>query len=390
MVSLVLWCAAVEGDQQTAACVGLAVSLAAGISSNYFAVLAFFPIAAGEVVRAIDQRRIELRVWAALAAGGLPIFLYMPLVNRAVARFAPYAWNKPNWFTVNESYSLLLDASLFVVFILLESAAAVYLYQRYSERRAVTRVFPSHEFVAIVTLIAYPVLGYIVAVIRAGMISPRFVLPMCLGVAMALALSTYRLFSKSSVLTVTLLLIASCWMLARNASSASGLLEQRDALLRLRDTLPEKGRLVVPDSLLALPLHYYSPPEVASRIVFPFDLESIRGFKREDSAEQNLWAGRPILPMQTIPLDDIDCSESNCYIISPGANWLIAKLVADGTPAPLLGTWIDSGHLLERGFLFGMTFGGGVSLFGSPETKIEECIPNPAVAQSKVSSHHFQ
>jgi hypothetical protein len=367
ILSLSLWRTAVEGKHRIVACAGLSLSLALGISSNYFAVLAFFPIAAGEVVRAIVYKRRELRIWLALAFGGLPIVLYLPLVKGAVNRFAPYAWNKPNWFAVNESYNLLLDASLQIVFALCVAGASVYLYQRYCERKQMTPLFPAHELAAILILIAYPVLGYLLAVIRAGMFSPRFVLPMCFGIAIAAALSVERLFSRSSMAMLTVLVASGCWMLARNAYTASGLLEQREAFFHLQDALPQEGLLVVSDSLLALPLYHYSPPAIAERIVFPFNLKAIRKFKGDDSAEQNLWAGRSILPLKVELLDDIACSAPNCYIIAPGGNWLVRKLAFDANPAHQLAAYIDSAHLLERGFLFGMTFGGEVDLFGAPE-----------------------
>jgi len=366
MLALVLWRAAIEGPRRTAASIALSLSLMAGISSNYFAVLAIFPIAAGEIVRTIQHRRIELRIWIALFFGGLPIFFYMPLVNRAVARFAPYAWNKPSWDLVSETYRLLLGDSLNVVLLLLFAAISVYLYKRYDQRTDTPRTFPAHEFAAILTLIAYPVLGYIIAIIRAGMISPRFFLPMCIGISIVVALSVHKLFSRSSVITVALLLITASWMLARNAISIAGLLEQREALFSLRESMPPRGKLLMPDSLLALPMYHYSQLSVASRIVFPFDLAAIRKFKGEDSAEQNLWAGKSILPMAVVPFDELNCSSPNCFIIAPGGNWLLRKLGDDRTPAPQLAAYAGSGHLLERGFLFGMTFGGEVNLFAPP------------------------
>lgn len=380
ILALILWRAALESTHPVIASVGLAFVLAAGISSNYFAVLAIFPIAAGELVRALQQRRIELRVWIALFLGGLPIFLYLPLINRAVTQFAPYAWNRPSWGIVNHSYNLLLDATVDFVFILLEAAVVVYLYRRYGDSRKSTPVFPLHEFAAILALIAYPVLGYLVAVLRAGMISPRFVLPMCYGIAIAVALAAYKFFSKNSVITVALLVVTLCWALARNASSASGLIEQRDAFLQLQASLPAKGKLVVPDSLLALPLYYYSPRSISSRLVFPFDQVSIRQFKGEDSAEQNLWAGRSIWPLAVLPIDHIDCSSPDCHIIAPGGNWLIAKLAADATPAPPTAVWIHSGRMREGDFLYSLSFGGVVYMFGPPGTL--KCVAEPAADRS--------
>lgn len=367
MLALLLWRAAVEGRHQILASVGLALSLAAGISSNYFAVLACFPIAAGELVLAWERRRIELRVWLALLFGGSTVFVYLPLINRAVAQFAPYAWNKPDSTFFYGTYRLLLDVGLHSAFILVEAGVVVYLYQRFKEHRAVPRAFPLHEFAAIVTLIAYPFIGYVIAVIRAGMISPRFVLPMCLGAAIAVAIAACRLFAESSIITVVLLFVTLSWALARNSYTASGLLlEQRVDFHNLQKELPREGTLVVPDSLLAFPLYYYSPPDTAARIVFPFDVKAIRRFKGEDSAEQNLWAGRRTFPLTISALNRVECSWKECHIVSPPGNWLIAKLEADGIPAKVYDARTNSRHLRAGGFLFSLSFGGEVLIYRPP------------------------
>src|SRR4051794_14588203 len=94
------------------------IALAAGISTNYFAVLAFLPPAAGELVRtAMRARRvrpgtptefsrdrrdrrpgllgaIDFRVWIGLAVAASPLLVYRPLIEHSIAQFAPHAWNK--------------------------------------------------------------------------------------------------------------------------------------------------------------------------------------------------------------------------------------------------------------------------------------------------------
>ncbi|HWR37818.1 MAG TPA: glycosyltransferase family 39 protein [Clostridia bacterium] len=345
MLSLVLWRSAVEGRHRIIASVGLAITLAAGISSNYFAVLAFFPIAVGELVRNFETRKIELRVWLALAAGGLPMLFYIPLINHAVAQFGPYAWNKPNPDFLFDSYDSMIDLVFYPALALFEAGLVIYIYQRTSEGRVTPPVLPRHELAAVMTQMAYPLIGYAIAVARAGMISPRFVLPMCYGFAIAVAVTGYRLFSRTSVGAMALLFVCFSWALARNAQSASELLEQREAFYNVQNSLPAEGTIVVSDSLLALPLYYYSPPQLSSRIVFPVDFDAIRRYKREDSPEQNLWAGRNIFPIRIQSLKGLARSTPKYVIVATRDNWLLQKLSAEGTPAEPLPIDIGSRHI---------------------------------------------
>jgi hypothetical protein len=107
-LSLLFWQEAAEGARPILSSVALGVVLAGGICSNYFAVLAFFPIAAGELVRNISQRRFEWRVWIALAVSGSTLLLYLPLIHRAVARFSPYAWNRVDLDMALDGYLLMV------------------------------------------------------------------------------------------------------------------------------------------------------------------------------------------------------------------------------------------------------------------------------------------
>jgi hypothetical protein len=113
MLSLVLWRAVLESKYPTLAAGGLALALSGGISSNYFAVLAFFPIAAGELVRTLQRRRIEWRVWLALAFGAVPLLVYMPLIKAGVSRFAPYAWNQAKFGAAVDSYDQMMEVILY-------------------------------------------------------------------------------------------------------------------------------------------------------------------------------------------------------------------------------------------------------------------------------------
>lgn len=334
--SLVVWRWAVEGRHKTWASVLLAVVLAAGISSNYYDVLAFFPIAAGELVRLIERRRIEFRVWLALIAGGLPILLYKPLIDGAVARFAPYAWNRPRAETITDSYVLMIEVILWPALALLAAGAIAWFVQRRRHENQ-SPVLPHHELVAVVVQMAYPFVAYVIAVVRAGMLSPRFVLPICYGFAIAVAVTGRRLFARRTVATFALLLVCFSWAIARAGVNGWDLVTQKYAFYRVRDSLPAGKTLAVTDALLTTPLYYYSSPDIRRRIVVPLDFDAIRKYKGEDSPEQNLWGGRGMVwPMPVVSLHDFERSTPDYFIVSTPDNWLVRKLNDDGTPAQQL------------------------------------------------------
>ncbi len=364
MLSLVLWREAAEGPRRSLAAIGLALALAGGISSNYFAVLAFFPIAIGELVRSIERRRLDWRIWIALAAGAAPLLAYLPLIHAGVARFAPYAWNRVKPDAIIDSYDEMMEVILYPALLLLAAGVIAWLYQHrdsfkpnqadqhlapllarmYERRSRVTRpVLPRHELAAVITVMAYPIFGYLIAVARAGMLSPRFVLPVCYGFAMALAVTAYRLFSRNAVAAVALLFVLLSWGIARDIFAAFDLYDQRQAFYRIRDTLPATGTIAVTDALLVLPLHYYSPPQLASRLVIPLDFSAIRKYKGEDSPEQNLWAGRDgIYPVPIVSLEQFQNTTPNYLILTTKRNWLLQQLDAEGMPAHKLTIDSDS------------------------------------------------
>lgn len=341
MCSLVAWRATIESRYPKFSAVCLALSLAAGISSNYFAVLAFLPIATGELYRDVTRRKIEWKIWAALVAGAVPLLAYYPLITHAIARFAPYAWNKPRIGVIRDSYVQMVAVNLFIALVIFAIGAFV-LVRRARKNQTSVSVLPAHEVIASVMLLLYPVLGYIVAVIRAGMISPRFVLPMCYGFAIAVAVISYRAFRKNYGLTVALLAVLTISFIARESVIAYFFYNQRLAVFRVRDRLPVTGVTVVSDSLLVLPLHHYSSPQVASKIVFPVDFDAIREYKREDSPEQNLWAGRFVFPVPIVPLKEFEENFPNYLIVTTQENWLLQKLAFDGNPAIQLNVETDT------------------------------------------------
>ncbi len=335
MLSMLMWQESIEGRYPRLAAAMMAIALAAGISSNYFAVLAFFPIAGGELVRDWKRRKIEWRVWIALAMGGLPILFFLPLITHAIAQFAPHAWNKTTANVIPDSYTEMVEVILGPALAIFALGTVHYFYER-KKGSVKPAILPRHESAAVFVMLLYPMLGYVLAVARAGMMSPRFVLPVCWGFAIASVVICYRVFEKNAAAAGMLLILFFSWALARDGFCAYDYVMQRDAFDRVLAGIPPANTLVVADSLLVQPLYHYAPPQVASRMVFPLDFQLIQRYKREDSLEQNYWAGRGVFPVPIVSLKDLTQQYPNYVIVAADHNWLLQKFEVDGEPAKQL------------------------------------------------------
>jgi hypothetical protein len=356
MASLALWFAACDFPEngrrwppqnaaRLAALAGMAAALALGLSSNYYGVLAFFPIALGEAVRTVRLRRLEPGTWLAMAAAALPLLAFQPLIRHNLAEFGPHAWNRARAGMIADSYLELVEGVFWPVL-------GIALYAAWRRWRRVGDPHPHaqasresllqpHETAAFAMLLLYPLLGFLVALVGHGMISPRCVVPVCCGFGIAAALLGSRIFTSSPHAGVVLLSAALIWVAARESVCALVLAQQRAAFFQLGDEVARQPAwpIVVADSLFVLPLAHYSSDDVRDRIVFPIDFDAIHRFEPDDSGEQNLWAGRDgIFPIRIVAYDPALFSAPSLTVIARPGGWLTHSLTVDGfhldRPAP--------------------------------------------------------
>ena len=357
---------------------GMIFALAAGISTNYFAVLAFLPPACGELVRTVvrfnrqeegapmefaKNRRdrhfgflgaIDLRVWIGLALAALPLLVYRPLIEHSIAQFSPYAWNKVSLDQVFDSYTEMVEIILYPILALMVVAVFVF----WSKERVMARsrldqssflpnwfksIFAPHhgrtplspyEAAGVFVFMAYPICGYIIASIRGGMLSPRFVIPVCYGFAIATVVAARYLFRKLRYAQIVLLCIACAWFLSREAVVGYWYKQQKESFYKIVDKIqdaetrvPAGSPIVIPDPLLALTFQHYGPTDLARRVVFPVDFPAIRYFRKDDSPEENLWAGRNVLyTMPIVPLAAFQHSAGQYVVVASKGNWLLEDL----------------------------------------------------------------
>jgi hypothetical protein len=315
---------------RAAALAGMATCLALAVSSNYYGVLAWFPIAAGEIAFSMKVRRVYPATWLGLTVAALPLYSFLPLIRRNIAEFTPHAWNRPQISMVNESYLVLVEGVFWPVLL-----GALWLWWRRSpvvgsESRPTK--MRAHERVALVVLLAYPFLGFAVAVAEAGMISPRCVIPVCCGFGIAAGLLAAHLVPGARTATM-LVMFGVVWVVARESACAVLLHQQRTSLLTLIQQVERApaGSVYVSDSSLALPLAHYGDSGLRERLVFPIDFPAIHALETEDSGEQNLWAGRDgVFPFRIVPYSAALAQTRPALVIARPNGWLTQDLRRDG------------------------------------------------------------
>jgi hypothetical protein len=198
-LALLAWQAAAEGRKRRLSLVGLTVALAGVISSCYYGVLVFVPLAVGELTRTLIRRKIDWPVWFAIALGGGICFAYLPFVMGSVSGFVPNNWASPNFGQIlGIPYVLLRQlASGFSVFLVL--VAFLLLAGSRMSRRELPHswsggAFP--EFLTGAALWFLPVLCYVVALLVTNKMHLRYVVPMVIGLGIVVGMLCYLLGNR--------------------------------------------------------------------------------------------------------------------------------------------------------------------------------------------------
>ena len=382
MAALLCWLNAREqqGPRRSVWLSAMTLALACGLSSNYYGVLAFFPIAAGEVVLLAKTRKLEPGAWVAMAIASLPLFAYLHLIRANIAEFGPHAWNKPQLGMIGEAYVVLVEGIIWPVLLL----GLLVLWRKYRNNFVRSCPLTLEVRVAFWVLMAYPVLGFAIAYGGAGMISARCTIPVCAGVAIAGALLLSRLVSQRAALWVVMFLVL--WVTAREAACGYILRHQRQAFLHLRNAIERADapgeRVLVGDSLVVMPLYWYGSPALRQQIVFPIDFDAIHRLEPDDSGEENIWGGRHgVFPVPIAkPPELVPPTQESLFVGSPNG-WLARTLKQDGFTLHVVDAPGSSDGYIHWGDL-----GGVFTPLAHPATGIYFATPAQGVALSTALS----
>lgn len=296
-LSLLCWQAATENRYRPLSIICLSLSLAAALSSHYYGIFVFFPLALGEAVRTWTRRQIDLPVLASFCFGLLPLMLFLPLIRQAKNNSGVF-WSPPRWLDIADFYEwLLLPTALPLLAVVVLLGVYSFRHRSTPDERVVEvqPLPPRHEMAAIYGFIAVPFVAVLLAKFVTQGFTNRYALPAVIGLSIFVALTAYRLANAKAVVAAGMALILGGWFGLTAARIVfmgdSANMEPTETLnpIAARDFLRAKGApdlpIVISEHHTFFPLAYYAPPDIASRLVYLADPEASLRLRGHNSAE---------------------------------------------------------------------------------------------------------
>lgn len=317
--ALLCWQWATEGRHRALALLGLTVSVAAAISSHYYAVLSLFPLGLGELVRTIRRKRIDLAIWLALVLSLLPLLFFLPLIDSA-RKFAPHFWAKPHWSSMVYFYQHYLFSPialpLMVSFLVVVAYAAFRQPNRDSGRPRLRSCIAIHELTAVLGFVLIPVVGVVLAKTVIGAFSDRYVLPAVIGVSIIIAWGLYSVLDAKPALAFGLGLLLCLFLVVKEVQTYRRAVvnQSQQALTYNFLEAHAKGNvpIVISSPIEFLQLTYDAPRKIAKRLIYLADPKLGIRYTGTNDIEQGLvemkhWANLNVQPFRTFVASGKDC-----------------------------------------------------------------------------------
>jgi hypothetical protein len=293
-VSMRCWQSVTEGGRRTWWLVGLGAALATALASHYYAVLLFVPLVAGELVRSVMRRRLDLPVWITFVAATAPLAVFLPLIRSARAVAGTF-WSKPRWSSMIDFYQVVLDPVPLLGILLLFGFYAIGRPRRGNDpvSRAAAPGPPLHEVVAAAGYLTIPACAVLGAKLVTNAFVERYALPAVIGLAIILSWGAYQVLDRRATLGVALLVFLCAWFVLMDARpSFLGLRQdaagQAYTYRFLRDRVPRDLPIVIASPHAYFQLTYYAPPDLAPRLAYLADVSKGLRYLGTDGIDRGL------------------------------------------------------------------------------------------------------
>ena len=330
-VALLGWQRAAEERGRRLALVGLALGLAAAVSTHYYAVLLFVPLGLAELTRSWRRGRLDLPVWFCFAAGLLPLALFVPYALKVRAVLGAGFWGKPKWESLAIFYQKMLGADLLPgVAILLFLAVYPRLRSAAGEQQeADPSAPPPEEIVAALAFAVLPFFGLLLAKVATGAFAERYALPAVIGLALALVYALWHHTRGCPVLATSVGGILLAWWGATDAirwREMEGKRHDLEAVCAQLARQAEGGAVVaVSDPLRYLQFAYYAPESLRARMVYLSSSAMALRYKGHDTTDRALSILGQWADLNVVDYEAFVAAHRRFHIYDRGG-WLAAAL----------------------------------------------------------------
>jgi hypothetical protein len=342
-LGFVSWRRAVETRPRFRPLIGFGFCLAGMVSTHYYAGLLLATFAVGEIWRAVENRRIDWPVAAAIGAAPLALVPYIPAILAIQSGYQAYSWRTGRVRDFHRFYGEAFDKAWIPLCLAMTLAAAVWCWNRRKGGSASREQpgFARYEIAALIALALSPVAYVLLAMYVTNAYAPRYGIASVFGLACLLAMALRGLIGNRrlglAAAAGILLTFFAGFRLAptaivtwRNAPH-EGVAEHSAEIAAAvhGDSLP----VLVSDPISFLPVHFYAPEALRSRLSYAYDIEAARRIRGTDSPEHSLSALAPFAPFTAFPYQPFRGRRQEFYVVSfPGEYfaWLLTELKEEG------------------------------------------------------------
>ena len=252
------------------------------INSHYYGLLLIVPLLAGELVRALERKRLD---WPVLACSILPfafILVYWPFIRNSERLLSGHAWNAPSLSSFYEPFTWLFGAPVIgagavgidtaaILWGVLAIAVMVSYLTRHDpvpQQQSTPRI-PLHEAVAPLALALLPFPAVIAALTKTHLIHPRYVLEMIVGIAILFGFACHRLGRANTLFGFSAAALIALCILGYGVKTLRNTPPPDEACPAVPQSGPTASwPVVIDDPILFLRCYYYAPPAMKARIKY--------------------------------------------------------------------------------------------------------------------------
>lgn len=336
-LALIGWQAAADGLKRPLALAALAGGLAAALLCHYYAILIYLPLAGGEAFRWYRRRRLDWPVWAAFAAGAIPV-VWRAATIMGASKWSAHSWATPSPVQVLEFWETGLQHSLsFLVLLTALLALAIVAGRKRADAPPGDEVaLEDHELIAGVLFLAIPVAAVAGALLVTHVFTPRYALFALTGFAYLAPMVTAHLSGGRTLagFLMTVTLLAGLGLATLEIPSPENPFQREPILEKALQQEP----VVIPDGQLFLQAWQYAPESLKSHLLFVADDEAAVKYMGFDSIDEGLRVVRPFAPVQVVDYQAFYAPGKEFLVyqntLRPG--WLLEKAMDDGGSAEVL------------------------------------------------------
>jgi hypothetical protein len=329
-------------------CMGL--SLAAASSFHYYSVFVLPAFALAELAHSWKVRRWRWAVWAAFSCVAIT-----PLVSRSALAslkiyYGAHYWVKPTVNSLADSYGRVFNLSPVwgMALVAALSLGVLDSFWVQGRDRSAANLDPRfHERVLVLGMLCIPIFVLIAMKLVHGAVLERYILPIVLGIATALACILPRLQPRAAMLIGVFLFLGLLGQESTYSLPERYLMSPDTTPARqIEDLVDSAGHedlpIVVSNGQSYFELLYYDPSERSQRFVTLVDPKAAMNYADSDFLDKNMLALKAYAPLR-LRLEAVQTftpSHPEFLLYSDGGlwDWWPTRFLHDGYGLELLAT----------------------------------------------------